>query len=287
MRQAEWSASIELEAIVVYTVQNRCKLERQEGWTVVREGMTPMYARLRSLNYPVKGYVFIVLAVCSVISTLWIINVRLPSGGSPYHFIWWNMMLAWIPMLLTLLLDVIYSSWRRGTRTFLLWITGAVWLFFYPNTPYLITDLLHVFARYPFLGEQRFWGEPYFWNHVLGMLLVAVLGLTMGFVSLESVRQLVRRARGGFVSWLFVLAVLLLSSLGIYIGRFFRGNTWDIISAPSQLYAQVSSIWADTLQRTHFVEFSGMVFAILFISYVSTMCVVWIGNSRRDEWRNW
>ncbi len=188
-----------------------------------------MYARLRSLNYPIKGYVFIVLAVCSVISTLWIINVRLPSGGRPYLFIWWNMMLAWIPMLLTLLLDVIYSSWRRGTRTFLLWITGAVWLFFYPNTPYLITDLLHVFARYPFLGEQRFWGEPYFWNHVLGMLLVAVLGLTMGFISLESVRQLVRRARGGFVSWLFVLAVLLLSSLGIYIGTVSFGEIRGIL----------------------------------------------------------
>lgn len=116
-----------------------------------------MYARLRSLNYPLKLYVFLALALCSVISTLWIINVRLPSGGRPYLFIWWNMMLAWIPMLLTLLLDVMYSSWRRGTRTFLLWVTGAAWLFFYPNTPYLITDLLHVFARYPFLGEQRFW----------------------------------------------------------------------------------------------------------------------------------
>ncbi|MGO4948965.1 DUF1361 domain-containing protein [Paenibacillus sp. DRB1-1] len=246
-----------------------------------------MYARLRSLNYPLKLYVFLALALCSVISTLWIINVRLPSGGRPYLFIWWNMMLAWIPMLLTLLLDVMYSSWRRGTRTFLLWVTGAAWLFFYPNTPYLITDLLHVFARYPFLGEQRFWGNPYFWNHVLGMLLVAVLGLTMGFVSLESVRQLVQRARGGLVSWLFMLAVLLLSSLGIYIGRFFRGNTWDIVSAPSQLYAQVSSIWADSLQRTHFVEFSGMVFVILLVSYVSTMCVVWMGNNRRDEWRRW
>jgi uncharacterized membrane protein len=246
-----------------------------------------MYARLRSLNYPIKGYVFVLLAVCSVISTLWIINVRLPSGGRPYLFIWWNMMLAWIPMILTLLLDVIHCSRRRGARTVLLLVTGAAWLFFYPNTPYLITDLLHVFARYPFLGEQRFWGEPYFWNHVLGMLLVAVLGLTMGFVSLESVRQLVRRSRGVLVSWLFVLAVLLLSSLGIYIGRFFRGNTWDIVSAPSQLYAQVSSIWADSIQRGHFVEFSGMIFVILLISYVSTMCVIWIGNSQRDEWRGW
>ncbi|MEC0182281.1 DUF1361 domain-containing protein [Paenibacillus peoriae] len=246
-----------------------------------------MYARLRSLNYPVKGYVFIVLAVCSVISTLWIINVQLPSGGRPYFFIWWNMMLAWIPMILTLLLDVIHCSWRRGTRTFLLWVTGAAWLLFYPNTPYLITDLLHVFANYPFLEEPRFWGNPYFWNHVLGMLLVAVLGLTMGFVSLESIRQLVQRARGGLVSWLFVVAVLLLSSLGIYIGRFFRGNTWDIVSAPSQLYEQVSSIWADSLQRAHFIEFTGLVFVILLVSYMSTMCIIWMGNSCRNEWRNW
>ncbi|TQR98762.1 DUF1361 domain-containing protein [Paenibacillus ottowii] len=236
-----------------------------------------MYARLRSLNYPVKLYIFLALAVCSVISTLWIINVRLPSGDRPYFFIWWNMMLAWIPMLLTLLLDVIHCSWRRGTRTFLLWVIGAD----------LITDLLHVFARYPFLGEHHFWGNPYFWNHTLGMLLVAVLGLTMGFVSLESVRQLVQRARGGIVSWLFMLAVLLLSSLGIYIGRFFRGNTWDIVSAPSQLYTQVSSIWADSLQRTHFVEFSGMVFVILLVSYISTMCVIWMGNSRRNDRYYW
>ena len=123
-----------------------------------------MYARLRSLNYPVKLYIFLALAVCSVISTLWIINVRLPSGDRPYFFIWWNMMLAWIPMLLTLLLDVIHCSWRRGTRTFMLWIIGAGWLFFYPNIPYLITDLLHVFARYPFLGEDQGWGNAYCWG---------------------------------------------------------------------------------------------------------------------------
>ncbi|MFC7560957.1 DUF1361 domain-containing protein [Paenibacillus farraposensis] len=195
-------------------------------------------------------------------------------------------MLAWIPMILTLLLDVILCSWRRGTRTLLLWVTGVAWLLFYPNTPYLITDLLHVFAQYPYLEEPHFWGNPYFWEHVLGMLLVAFLGLTMGFVSLESIRQLVQRARGGLVSWLFVVVVLLLSSLGIYIGRFFRGNTWDIVSAPSQLYAQVSSIWVDSLQRAHFVEFSGLIFVILLVSYMSAMSIIWMGNICRNDWRS-
>lgn len=245
-----------------------------------------MYNQLRSLQYPVKLYVYLLLAVCSVISVLWIIHVQLPSGGRPYRFIWWNMLLAWIPMVLSLVVDVVYAANHRGSRTFLLIVSGALWLFFYPNTPYLLTDMLHVFARFPFEQGQRFWIEPVFWDHLLGMLLVALLGLGLGFISLESVRQLIRRSFGQAVSLLFVGIVLLLSSLGIYIGRFFRGNTWDIISAPSQLYGQVVSIGTDAVQRSHFMEFSGMMFVILLFSYLIMLSAVWLGSSR-SRYREW
>jgi uncharacterized membrane protein len=230
-----------------------------------------MYAGLKSLNYPGKLIAFGLLALVSLASTLWILNIKLASGRPPYTFIWWNMLLAWIPAVLTIILDVCYAMKRGGVRNLLLGGTGLVWLVFYPNTPYLITDMLHVFARYPFDPNERFWVANDFWNHTFAMLVVSLTGLIMGCVLLDSVRQLVRRSFGWAAGVLFAIIVLLLSSFAIYIGRFIRGNSWDIVKDPVSLYSQLAEIWSTPSTKEHMLHFCGMIFAVLAAAYVLTL----------------
>ncbi|MFB5759803.1 DUF1361 domain-containing protein [Paenibacillus medicaginis] len=230
-----------------------------------------MHTGLKSLNYPRKLMMFGLLALVSLVSTLWILNVKLPSGRAPYTFIWWNMLLAWIPAVLTIILDVCYAMKRRGIRSLLLTGAGIVWLVFYPNTPYLITDMLHVFARYPFHPGERFWVDTDFWNHTFAMLLVSLTGLMMGSMLLDSVRQLVRRSFGRMAGVLFAVMVLLLSSFAIYIGRFIRGNSWDIVKDPVSLYKQLAEIWSAPSGQEHMLHFCGMIFAVLAAAYMLTL----------------
>ncbi len=114
---------------------------------------------------------------------------------------------------------------------------GATWFFFFPNAPYLVTDLLHVFVRYSFDPTERFWIDVVFWQHLFTLFTIAILGVLLGSYSLFSVQSLVRISFGVITSWIFVIVVLILSSFGIYIGRFVRWNS----SAPPNRYARVSA----------------------------------------------
>ena len=53
----------------------------------------------------------------------------------------WNLFLAWIPFLLSLL---VYARSRAGARLRELAALGLLWLVFFPNAPYLLTDLKHI-----------------------------------------------------------------------------------------------------------------------------------------------
>src|SRR5262245_33382879 len=68
------------------------------------------------------------------------------TGRTAYIWLGWNLILAWVPLLIAL---VIARRHAPGTRPswLLSGVLGAVWLAFLPNAPYLVTDLIHLRAR--------------------------------------------------------------------------------------------------------------------------------------------
>ena len=62
------------------------------------------------------------------------------AGNTFYGFLVWNLALAWIPFVLALLF---YDGQRREMRTAGLAVLGALWLVFFPNAPYIVTDFVH------------------------------------------------------------------------------------------------------------------------------------------------
>lgn len=224
--------------------------------------------KLNTLHYPRKIYLIITLCVATLIALVSVYNIQTPAGNRPYLFIFWDTFLAWVPVGLAVILDVLFSYTRKRIRVLLLIIVGAAWLFFYPNSPYLVTDLLHVFARYSFDPTKRFWSDIAFWQHLFTIFTIAMLGLLLGAYSLFSVQHLMRISFGVMASWIFAVLVLVLSSFGIYIGRFIRWNSWDVIMQPGHILQELIVMFTDRSKLYHIVSFCKFMFMVLFISYV-------------------
>lgn len=157
------------------------------------------------------------------------------SHSRTYAFFVWNLFLAWLPYLFSLIV-VLFYGWPRPTNVanhyrraaWLRWlaITPAVlWLVFFPNAPYMITDLLHLRERPP---------VPLWYD--IGLIATFVwTGLFLGVVSLSAMQTVVKDLCGGLASWLFVFGVAILSGLGIYMGRFQNWNSWDLFTQPDDI----------------------------------------------------
>jgi uncharacterized membrane protein len=139
------------------------------------------------------------------------------TGDGYYRFLVWNLFLAWVPLVLAAAASV-RSRRRLDTLTAALLVA---WLLFFPNAPYLLTDFIHLAQ-----------GPAPLWYDGLMLSAFAWTGLLLGFASLYLVQLILRRAFGVGVSWLGVLGSLVLGSIGVYIGRFVRLNSWDLLVHP-------------------------------------------------------
>lgn len=133
-----------------------------------------------------------------------------------FLFLGWNLLLAWVPV------GLIYLLPRVQPNRFLLGLLLLVWLLFFPNAPYLMTDLVHLRAR-P--------GVP-LWYDALLLFHFAYLGLWLGIRALEGVRAYLRQQHGRWWANVFTTLALALSGLGIYLGRVLRWNSWDAVFRP-------------------------------------------------------
>ncbi len=140
-----------------------------------------------------------------------------------YSFLTWNLFLAWMPVLFGLLAVRWREHWWLGAPA-----TG-LWLLFFPNAPYLITDLMHL---------QWITGAPA-WFDALMFFAFVLNGLMLGFVSLSWMQELVSGRWGAVWGWAFALCSMVAGSFGIYIGRFLRWNSWDLFVHPLSFAANL------------------------------------------------
>jgi uncharacterized membrane protein len=142
-----------------------------------------------------------------------------------YGFLLWNLFLAWLPLVFAWL-----SLKAASRRPFLALLSALAWLVFLPNAPYLITDLVHL----------RPFGDIAYFYDVTMLFILTLTGLAYGFVSLRWMQEVVALRWGRGLSYLFAVLVLALSSFGIYLGRFLRWNSWDILVHPYALFGEIA-----------------------------------------------
>lgn len=139
-----------------------------------------------------------------------------------FVFLLWNIFLALIPYAVSTLL-VLYHE--KINNRWLLIIPFLFWLCFFPNAPYILTDLFHLKPRV---------GVPYWYDLAL-ILFFAWNGLMLGYASLMDMQSILTRHFSRWVGWTMAISSLILGSFGIYLGRYLRWNSWDVISSPEGL----------------------------------------------------
>jgi uncharacterized membrane protein len=101
----------------------------------------------------------------------------------------------------------------------------VLWLLFLPNAPYILTDILHL---------TRASHAPAWYDLAL-LLSFSGTGLLLGYLSLIDVQGIVARNFGATFGWIFALVSLVLSGFAIYLGRFLRWNSWDVLIEPTRV----------------------------------------------------
>lgn len=136
---------------------------------------------MKELNYP---KVFMLLAGLSV-ATLAVYRVVSLQTDSFYGFLIWNLFLAWIPFLFSM---VAYELDKRKIGGLLLLPLGVAWSLFFPNAPYLMTDLVHLTVRKSrYIVEGAI--QNRYWYDLVTLLLFTWSGWLTGFSHCISSRR--------------------------------------------------------------------------------------------------
>ena len=186
------------------------------------------------------------------------------TANDHYDFLAWNLFLAWVPFVLALL---VYDIRRRGVGAVGQLALGGLWLLFLPNAPYIVTDLIH-------LGTIP--GAPLWFD--AGMIAAfAFTGLVLGLGSLFLVQFALADAFGRRAGWALVLGVIPLCSVGVYVGRFLRLNSWDALVDPSVLAGPVHAFLLDPLGSERFLAVTVLFTGFLALSYFLLYAVAHVG----------
>ncbi|MEM7104533.1 MAG: DUF1361 domain-containing protein [Bacteroidota bacterium] len=213
---------------------------------------------IRKWYYCKQQFFSMTIMMLSTLLCMVLLGMRLVySEKLTFIFLVWNLFLAWIPFALALNLERI-TSWFNS-RVITAFLLGS-WLLFFPNAPYIITDLIHLKMRAPI---------P-LWYDLMLIITFAWTGLMLGYLSLYEVQKFIRRRAGKRKSWIFSGFALLLCSFGIYLGRFLRFNSWDILFDPSGLLQQA----LDSVFQLHTIVVTGLITAFLVIGYFSMFMMV-------------
>ncbi|MFT3895679.1 MAG: DUF1361 domain-containing protein [Anaerolineales bacterium] len=182
--------------------------------------------------------VFVLLnGACAMCIGLMAARVVYSDRGANTGLIW-NLFLAWIPFILAYIAHAF--SWRHITLFLVLPFIAFIWLIFFPNAPYMLTDLQDL---------ARSTNDAPLWFDVLIVVWCSWTGMLLGVISLYLMQDIIMRTISRFAGWAFVFVISAMSSFGIYIGRFVRLNSWDILQNPAETVMDIFGVIIDPSRR--------------------------------------
>jgi uncharacterized membrane protein len=204
-----------------------------------------------------KAATFFMLAAASIFCVALVIARMAYSGTQQYRGLVWNLFLAWIPFALAYLAYML--SWRRWLIFVVIPLFAFLWLLFFPNAPYILTDLQH-------LGETV--SKVAIWYDVIMLIWFSWTGMLLGIVSLNLMQEIIKRHFNRWLGWIFVFVVAGLSSAGVYIGRFIRVNSWDIFHNPTGTAEDLWSWLQDpSLRSVGFISLYTLFFLFVYFTF--------------------
>ena len=140
----------------------------------------------------------------------------------------WNLFLAFIPLTISFGLFL-----RRSKKRSLLWWIGyVVFITFLPNAPYLLTDIIHLI--------EAIRAGYSIWITTLIFIPLHTLAILAGWeayvISLINQSHYLKKYGARRFVFSSELITHALCAIGIFIGRFRRFNSWDLVTQPDVLF---------------------------------------------------
>lgn len=217
----------------------------------------------------------IVFFLLYAVSGLYLQNI---TGLFIHRAIIWNLLLALSPMFFSELFLYIKRCKKGGNWRISACLCLIAWLLLFPNVPYLITDFIHIspLTFYVFTEEGTWYVREIMpWIQLFHIATGVIAGLYIGYSSLYHLHRYMSDRYYKVRAWLLIAFVCIASGYGVYLGRFLRLNSWDILH-PFDLLLKI-------VKNTEFfaIEFTLIFAMFVFVSYLMYYFICKRG--KRDE----
>lgn len=167
------------------------------------------------------------------------------AENTSYLWLNWNLFLALLPLLAVWC--ILRTPWRWLQIILLL-----IWLGFLPNAPYLLTDFIHL---------ENVGPSHLLWYDGLMMFVYSLAGVGSWLLSTFLL------ARRFFWTHSIVFLISVLTGFGIYLGRYIRFNTWDMITHPTEILRTLFDVVIHPAQHEPVILMTGVYAIFLFFCY--------------------
>ncbi len=230
--------------------------------------------RINLLKY-IKVLVFLTLANLAVLFIRnWIV------GDTIFNFLKSNLLSGIAPFVVAALMYKFYNK----LNTFFFWLCACIWLLFYPNSPYMISDLIHVN-----MDTKIITSYDLVVYDTLIIFSLAMLSVFYGFISLKIMFNLFEHKYNKYFAHSAIFISLLLSCLGFYMGRemlstIHLGNgylySWEIFLEPMDILKQV---WNSLFPISQHLPAYAMMLLFGFVQYCLLIIMKDVGDFESSD----
>lgn len=201
--------------------------------------------------FPKQILIILSLAVLLDVARLFIFH------STYFMYLLWNMFLAVLPFVVSSLL-LYYVTHRKISRSLL--VMGLIfWLLLLPNAPYIITDIIHL---------NRNHAAPLLYDTFL-IFSSGWAGLLLGMYSVSHIEKILLRKYSQKRTSIIIAAIILISSFGMYLGRFMRFNSWDVVSSAELFFTKITHIFLQPAKYSDAYLFTSLSFIFFYMSYIA------------------
>lgn len=223
--------------------------------------------RLRkTINHIPFAKPVLLLGLLGAFGTFLLIVRIIYSREFTFAFLVWNLFLAIIPYFFAATLMMKYRGQKLSKGVYILF---ALWLLFFPNAPYIITDFIHLRPR----------GIVPLWYDLILISSFAWDGIIVGLISLRIIHIFIKERGHKFIARCVVVVAIGMGSFGIYIGRYLRWNSWDVLAHPQALFYDIIGRLTNPFQHPRAYTMTVILWIFLFLLYII------LKNINNEKWR--
>lgn len=185
-----------------------------------------------------------------------------------FLFLVWNLFLAFLPFVF-----IHWANYLKDKKAspLIVLLLGGISLLFLPNSPYIITDLFHL----------KYWQHSApLWFDTLMIFSYATTGIILFYASLLIMEKLLKAYFKASVASFLLLGIIFLNAFGIYLGRYMRFNSWDIISNPMGLIGEILTYVSSPFEHP---RIWGITFTYGMLFFVGYCCIKLFQQTIQNE----